>query len=203
MPAFRARNSSPYYNGLKDAEVRGYAGAIISWRKYALKTIKRTKKPRYLTETSRSYTSQDSVLTEEEFWAYNDRTDETRRDRSNILPAEVYRLCKKWKPDDVILSVSSILGIQLSGPQKNQREGMSLHLVMIRSLCSVCSTSGRLIRRPYVLTTIVVYVWNTTMIAHHSAQVIVVFNSDGSEKFQSVLAVTSGPGRARAQHERL
>ena len=94
----------------------------------ALKNIRHHKKPRYLTETRRSYTSQESVLTEEEFWSHNDRTDKTRKDRPNILPADVYRLCKRWKPDNVVTSVSTNLGIQLSGPQKNQRESMSLHL---------------------------------------------------------------------------
>ena len=78
--------------------------------------MKRIKKPRYLVEKRRSYTSKDSVLTEDEFWSHNNRLDESRKDRPNILPAEVYRLDKTWKPDDVIASVSAILGIQLTGP---------------------------------------------------------------------------------------
>ena len=81
-----------YYGGLSDGEVKAYADAVTTWRAYALKEIKRMKKPRYLTERRRSYTSKDSVLTEEELWSHNDRLDETRKDRPNILPAEVYRL---------------------------------------------------------------------------------------------------------------
>ena len=117
-----------YYGGLSDEEVKAYADAITTWRAYTLKEIRHMKKPRYLTERRRSYTSKNSVLTEEEFWSHNDRLEETRKDKPNILPAEVYRLDKTWKPNDVIASVSAILGIQLTGPQKRKRESMSLRL---------------------------------------------------------------------------
>ena len=136
--------------------MEAYSDAITAWRAYALKEVKCTKKPRYLTEKRRSYTSKDSVLREEEFWSHNNRLDESRKDRPNILPAEVYRLDKTWKPDDVIASVSSILGIQLIGPQKGKRAPRSLHLRDDPSSFSEFLTSGRLIERPFVRTTIVV-----------------------------------------------
>ena len=53
--------------------------------------------PRYLTEARRSYTSKNSALTEEEFWFHNCREDQSRKDRANILPSEVYRLDKNME----------------------------------------------------------------------------------------------------------
>ena len=154
--------------------------------------MKRIKKFRYLTEKRRSYTSKDSALTEEEFWSHNNRLDESRKDRPNILPAEVYRLDKTWKPDDVIASVSSILGIQLTGPQKGKRESMSLHLRDDPKLVLGVFDFGSLnkapacphdnSRLPHE------HAVPPKLIAHNSANVIVVFNSAGIEKLQSVLA---------------
>ena len=78
--------------------------------------------PRYLTEARRSYTSKNSALTEEEFWFHNCREDQSRKDRANILPSEVYRLDKTWKPDDVLASVSKLLGIQLTEKRETKHE---------------------------------------------------------------------------------
>ena len=93
-----------------------------------MKTFDRKDKPRCLYETRRSYTSKQAVLTEEEFWSQNNRRDERRRGFPNILPAEVYQLSKTWKPEDVLTSVANILGAQLAGPQRKQREDKRLHL---------------------------------------------------------------------------
>ena len=116
------------YSGISNAQQKEYAEATKVWRQWARNQMKRTRMPRYLTEARRSYTSKNSALTEEEFWFHNCREDQSRKDRANILPSEVYRLDKTWKPDDVLASVSKLLGIQLSGPQKNERQSMSLHL---------------------------------------------------------------------------
>ena len=181
-----------WYSGITTNEEKEYAKAILAWRKWARKEIKNKPTPRYLTEVRRSYTSKDSALTEEEFWYHNCREDQSRKDRANVLPSEVYRLDKTWKPDDVLASVSNLLGIQLSGPQKHARESMSLHLRDDPKLTlavfdfgslkkvPVCPHDNSRLPREYAVP--------PRMIAHNAANVIVVFNSDGIGQFESVLA---------------
>ena len=141
-------------------------------RKWARKEIRNKPTPRYLTEVRRSSTSKDSALTEEEFWYHNCREDQSRKDRANVLPSEVYRLDKTWKPDDVLASVSNLLGIQLSGPQK--------HAFGSLNKVPVCPRDNSRLPREYAVP--------PRMIAHNAANVIVVFNSDGIGQYESVLA---------------
>ena len=147
--------------------------------------------PRYLTEARRSYTSKNSTLTEEEFWFHNYREDQSRKDRANILPSEVYRLDKLWKSDDVLASVSKFLGTQLSGPQKNERQSMSLHLHDDPKLLLVVFDFGSLTKEsvcPHDNSRLPgQYVVPPRIIAHNPANVIVGFNSDGIEQYESVL----------------
>ena len=181
-----------WYSGITQNEEKEYAKATMTWRKWARKEIKKHYTPRYLTEVRRSYTSNNSALMEEEFWYHNSREDQSRKDRANVLPSEVYRLDKTWKPDDVLASVSNLLGIQLSGPQKNARESMSLHLRDDPKLAlavfdfgslkkvPVCPHDNSRLPREYAVP--------PRMIAHNAANVIVVFNSEGIEQYESVLA---------------
>ena len=111
-----------WYSGITQDEEKEYAKATMTWRKWARKEIKKHYTPRYLTEVRRSYTSKNSALTEEEFWYHNSREDQSRKDRANVLPSEVYRLDKTWKPDDVLASVSNLLGIRLSGHKRTQEK---------------------------------------------------------------------------------
>ena len=134
---------------------------------------------------------QNSALTEEEFWFHNCREDQSRKDRANILPSEVYRLDKTWKPDDVLASVSKLLGIQLSGPQKNERQSMSLHLRDDPKLTLAVFDFGPLTKEPVCphdnSRLPRQYAVPPRIIAHNPANVIVVFNSDGIEQYESVL----------------
>ena len=169
------------YAGISDAQAKEYARATKVWRQWARNHMKKIKMPRYLKEARRSYTSKNSALTEQEFWVHNCREDQSRKDRANILPAEVYKLDKRWKPDDVLASVSKLLGIQLSGPQKHKRESMSLHLrddpkltLAIFDFGSlnkepVCPHDNSRLPRQYAIP--------PRMIAHNAANIIVVFNS--------------------------
>ena len=93
-----------WYSGIATHEEKEYAKATLAWRKWARREIRNKPTPRYLTEVRRSYTSKDSALTEEEFWYHNCREDQSRKDRANVLPSEVYRLDKTWKPDDVLVT---------------------------------------------------------------------------------------------------
>ena len=109
------------YSGISNAQAQEYAEATKVWRHLARKQMKNKPMPRYLTEARRSYTSKNSALREKEFWYHNCREDQSRKDRANILPSEVYRLDKTWKPDEVLASVS-IFSVSSSLDHRNTRE---------------------------------------------------------------------------------